>query len=85
MRGVGFVIIEMLAPPSGKRPWLTSLVWALMHVQYDWFVISQIFLLGIFLGWLRWATGSTVLTIILHFIANLTAFVETVIKVEWLS
>ena len=64
---------------------LTSGMWALMHVQYDWFVISQIFLLGIFLGWLRWATGSTVLTIILHFIANLTAFVETVIKVEWLS
>ena len=64
---------------------LTSLVWALMHVQYDWFVISQIFLLGIFFGWLRWATGSTVLTIVLHFIANFAAFAETVIKVEWMG
>jgi membrane protease YdiL (CAAX protease family) len=64
---------------------LTAAAWALMHVQYDWFVITQIFLLGIFLGWLRWATGSTLLTIVLHFIANLAAFAETVAKVEWLS
>lgn len=64
---------------------LTAAMWALMHVQYDWFVIAQIFLLGIFLGWLRWATGSTVLTIVLHFITNFAAFAETVIKVEWLG
>lgn len=64
---------------------LTSAMWALMHVQYDWFVIGQIFLLGIFLGWLRWATGSTVLTIVLHFVTNLAAFAETVIKVEWMG
>ena len=38
---------------------LTAAGWALMHVQYDWFVISQIFLLGVLFGWLRWATGST--------------------------
>jgi membrane protease YdiL (CAAX protease family) len=64
---------------------LTATCWALMHVQYDWFVISQIFLLGVLFGWLRWATGSTLLTIILHMIANFSAFVQTVIKVNWLS
>jgi membrane protease YdiL (CAAX protease family) len=64
---------------------LTATGWALMHVQYDWFVISQIFLLGVMFGWLRWATGSTLLTIILHMIANFSAFVQTVIKVNWLT
>jgi membrane protease YdiL (CAAX protease family) len=64
---------------------LTSAGWALMHVQYDWFVIFQIFLLGILFGWLRWATGSTLLTIILHVIANFSAFTQTVIKVHWFS
>jgi len=64
---------------------LTSAAWAMMHVQYNWFVIGQIFLLGLLFGWLRWASGSTLLTIVLHMIANFTAFMQTVIKVEWLS
>ena len=64
---------------------LTAAAWSLMHVQYDWFVIAQIFLLGLMFGWLRWASGSTLLTMVLHFIANLSAFAETAIKIEWLS
>ncbi|HEV7601991.1 MAG TPA: CPBP family intramembrane glutamic endopeptidase [Bradyrhizobium sp.] len=64
---------------------LTSAVWALMHGQYDGFVIVQIFASGLFFGWLRWRTGSTLLTIILHMLANLTACVETAMKVEWMS
>ena len=48
-------------------------------------MIGQIFLLGLLFGWLRWASGSTLLTITLHVIANFTAFAQTVIKVEWLS
>ncbi len=64
---------------------LTAAAWSLMHVQYDWFVICEIFLLGLLFGWLRWASGSTLLTIVLHMIANFSAFVETAIKVEWLS
>jgi uncharacterized protein len=63
---------------------LTAAGWALMHVQYDWFVICQIFLLGVLFGWLRWASGSTLLTIVLHMIANFTAFMQTVVKVHWL-
>jgi membrane protease YdiL (CAAX protease family) len=64
---------------------VTSAAWALMHVQYDWLGIAQIFLLGLLLGWLRWASGSTLLTIALHVMANFVAMLETAIKVEWLS
>jgi uncharacterized protein len=64
---------------------VTSIAWALMHVQYDWFTIAQIFLIGILLGWLRWASGSLVLTIVLHMLANLVATIEAAVKVEWFS
>src|SRR4051812_28784532 len=41
----------------------TSAAWAAMHVQYDTFTLAQIFLIGLLLGWMRWASGSTLLTI----------------------
>ena len=63
----------------------TSAAWACMHVQYDAFTLSQIFLIGLLLGWIRWATGSTLLTIGLHMLANLAACIQAAIKVEWLS
>ena len=46
---------------------------------------AQIFLIGLLLGWLRWASGSTLLTIMLHMLANLTACIQAAIKVEWIS
>ena len=64
---------------------LTSAAWAAMHVQYDWVTLAQIFLIGLLLGWLRWASGSTLLTILLHMLANLAATVQAAIKVEWMG
>src|ERR1700686_1551947 len=39
-----------------------TLLWAAMHVQYDWFGIGQVFVTGLVLGWLRWRSGSAALT-----------------------
>ena len=63
----------------------TSAGWTAMHVQYDSFTLVQIFLIGLLLGWIRWASGSTLLTIMLHMLANLTACIQAAIKVEWLN
>jgi uncharacterized protein len=63
----------------------TSAAWAAMHVQYDTFTLAQIFLIGLLLGWIRWASGSTLLTIMLHMLANFIACIQAVIKVEWIS
>jgi membrane protease YdiL (CAAX protease family) len=62
-----------------------SLAWALLHIQYDWLGMAQIFALGLVLGWFRWASGSTTLTIIMHMLINLEAMIETAIKVEYLT
>lgn len=62
-----------------------ALAWALLHVQYDWLGMAQIFALGLILGWFRWASGSTTLTIVMHVLINCEAMIETAIKVEWLT
>jgi len=62
-----------------------SLIWAAMHIQYDWLGMAQIFALGLLLGWFRWASGSTTLTILMHVLINFEAMIETAIKVEYLS
>ena len=62
-----------------------ALAWALLHVQYDWLGMLQIFALGLILGWFRWASGSTTLTVIMHVLINLEAMIETAIKVEWMT
>ena len=64
---------------------ITSLLWAFIHVQYDWYVIAQIFIFGLLLGWMRWASGSTMLTILLHALINTEGMLETLVDLKWLS
>jgi hypothetical protein len=59
-----------------------SALWAVIHVQYDWFGVLQLFLMGLLLGWARWRSGSAALTWLMHAIANLWAMLETVAKVQ---
>ena len=61
---------------------LTSVTWAAMHVQYELFYIIQIFILGCVLGWLRWRSGSTTLTLMLHALVNLGALLQVAYIVE---
>lgn len=66
-----------------KDAWLailgTATLFALMHVQYDWFVIAQVFGFGLLLGWMRWVSGSTLLTMLLHGFINFEGMIETLI------
>jgi membrane protease YdiL (CAAX protease family) len=71
---------------SRLGPWgaivVTAAGWAVMHVQYETFYVVQIFVLGCVFGWLRWSSGSTLLTIILHAVVNTAALVQVAILVE---
>lgn len=62
-----------------------ALAWALLHIQYDWLGMAQVFTAGLMLGWFRWASGSTTLAIVMHMLINCQAMIETAIKMEWLS
>ena len=61
---------------------VTSAGWAVMHIQYEAFYIVQIFVLGCAFGWLRWRSGSTILTIILHAMVNATALAQVAFLAE---
>ena len=58
---------------------VTALLWALSHAQYNLYLISQVFVFGLLLGWFRFKSGSTILTILLHGVLNLEAMLETVV------
>jgi|SRR5262245_16537610 len=62
-----------------------SALFAVIHAQYDWFGVLQVFLIGLILTWTRWVSGSVVLTMAMHVLINLWAMMETVAKVHWLS
>jgi len=60
-----------------------SVLWAGLHIQYDWTGVLQIFFVGLFLGWIRLRSGSTLLTFALHALFNLEGTVETVLQVHY--
>lgn len=75
----GFVRPERSAWPAIV---VISLLWAVLHLQYDWAGMSEIFVAGLFLGWVRWRSGSTLLTFLLHALFNLEGMLETVFQVR---
>jgi uncharacterized protein len=60
-----------------------SILWAMLHIQYDWTGMLQIFVVGLFLGWMRWRSGSLVLTFLLHALFNLEGTLETLVLVHF--
>ena len=58
--------------PSGAIV-LSSVLFAAVHLQYEWFYIAGIVLIGLLFGYLRYRSGSTWLTVITHAFYNLMA------------
>jgi membrane protease YdiL (CAAX protease family) len=53
---------------------LSSVLWALIHMQYDWFGRFWIFVTGLALGHFRWRSNSTWLTVMVHSAINIVSF-----------
>jgi hypothetical protein len=83
----GFLLPGFAASPLG--PWgailVVSLLWALLHAQYQPFYLAQIVALGVLFGWLRLRSGSTLLTMGLHGVVNLVSLLQAAVISEWLS
>jgi len=58
---------------------LSSLVWTGLHLQYNWYFLGEVFSIGVLLGYVRYRSKSTWLTIILHGLNNFAAVVQTII------
>jgi len=72
---------------SSRYAWIgivvISIIFATLHFQYDLFGRFQVLAIGLLLGWLRYRSGSTALTILCHGLFNLESSLETIIKVHW--
>jgi membrane protease YdiL (CAAX protease family) len=75
----GFLFRGWVRSPRSVWPAIVaiSILWAMLHIQYDWAGVLQIFIIGLFLGWIRWRSGSLVLTFLLHALFNLEGTLET--------
>ncbi|CAA6826704.1 MAG: Unknown protein [uncultured Thiotrichaceae bacterium] len=55
---------------------LTAALWAAVHIQYEFFEIFTIFIIGIILGYARLKSGSLYTPIILHAVMNFIATLQ---------
>ncbi|WP_091896006.1 type II CAAX endopeptidase family protein [Bradyrhizobium sp. Rc2d] len=56
---------------------LSSLVWTVVHLQYDMYFLAEVFTIGLWFGYMRYRANSLWLTTVLHALNNLTAVVLT--------
>ncbi|MDE2378291.1 CPBP family intramembrane glutamic endopeptidase [Bradyrhizobium sp.] len=56
---------------------LSSLAWTSLHLQYDWYFFGEVFCIGLWLGYMRYRSGSTWLTIVIHGLNNSAAVLQT--------
>jgi membrane protease YdiL (CAAX protease family) len=84
-RGFAFRGLSCSWPGVWGAILITSVCWAALHVQYDLYQMTTIVLAGVLLGYWRWKTGSTSLTILMHGMMNVVATLETAIAVEVLG
>jgi membrane protease YdiL (CAAX protease family) len=56
---------------------ISSIVWTSLHLQYDWFFFGEVFCIGLWFGYIRYRSGSTWLTIVLHALNNFAAVVQS--------
>ena len=62
---------------------LSSALWALIHTQYQWYFLCQVFLVGLMFGYLRRRSGSTWLTVVAHGLFNLAVTAQTAVKMAY--
>lgn len=81
----GFIFRGWVRPE--QRPMLGILVitvlFTIIHIQYNWFGLLQVFMLGLLLTWTRWRSGSTLLPMLMHVIANFYAMLQAVAYFRW--
>jgi len=60
---------------------ITSAIWAVIHVQYDWIYIAIIFVGGLILAAARQMSQSVILCIAMHSVWNLISMIQTMLAV----
>lgn len=62
---------------------ITSLIWAVIHLQYDIYGIATVFALGLLFGIVRLKTDSIHLLMVMHSFVGLVATIETALYIHF--
>lgn len=61
----------------GAAALVPSVLWALLHVQYEWWVVTSLAVSGVLLAMIRWKSGSLYLPLGLHMTWNLLVMLHS--------
>ena len=62
---------------------VSSAIWAIIHLQYDWYFVCEVFCVGLIFGYLRYRSHSTWLTVATHAFFNLAVMAQTALMVAY--
>ena len=83
----GYIFRGWVRP--ARQPMLAILVitifFTIIHIQYNWFGLFQVFMIGLLLTWTRWRSGSTLLPMVMHVIANFYAMMQAYAYFRWFA
>jgi uncharacterized protein len=81
-RGFVFKGLERSFLGAHGTIWLTSIVFALIHLQYSWQVMLLIIPMGLLLGYSRHYSGSLIVPIVIHVANNTVAIFLTLNEIH---
>jgi membrane protease YdiL (CAAX protease family) len=62
---------------------VSSAIWAIVHFQYDWYFVGEVFGVGLIFGYLRYRSHSTWLAVAAHAFFNLAVMAQTALFVAY--
>jgi membrane protease YdiL (CAAX protease family) len=81
-RGFLFVGLQQSRIGSVGAILLTAVAWAALHIQYDFYGMATVLVLGIVLGIVRLKTGSLLSTLLMHAAWNLASMISVALYVS---
>jgi hypothetical protein len=81
-RGFLFVGLQQSRIGSAGAILLTAVAWAALHIQYDFYGMATVLVLGIVLGIVRLKTGSLWSTLLIHAAWNLASMISVALYVS---
>jgi uncharacterized protein len=81
----GFFYKGIAASPAGPVTAIvvSTIIFALIHFQYDWYGVLGVAVMGLYLGIVRYGSSSLLLTMLIHAIANVVATAEVFLQLRW--
>ena len=68
----GFLLTALSATALGywRAAVIATLAWTALHFSYSWVGLTEVFVIGLYLSWLLWRTGSLLPPLFCHALYN---------------